>query len=66
MFLRSSHRLALWRLAGALASLCLAGAAAADTTGHPIKDPHYGDVLFHFYQEHYFTSVTTLMASQHF
>jgi hypothetical protein len=67
MVLRSFQRNALRCLAGAVASLCLAGAAAAaDTTGHPIKDPHYGDVLFHFYQEHYFTSVTTLMASQHF
>ncbi|HKX44892.1 MAG TPA: tetratricopeptide repeat protein, partial [Burkholderiaceae bacterium] len=31
-----------------------------------IRDPHYGDALFHFFQDHYFTSVTTLMTSQHF
>ena len=31
-----------------------------------IQAPHYGDALFHFYQGKYFTSVTTLMASQQF
>ncbi len=69
MHVSSPIRIALRRVAGAaaLVSVFAAGTAtAADTTGHPIKDPHYGDTLFHFYQEHYFTSVTTLMASQHF
>jgi hypothetical protein len=31
-----------------------------------VRDPHYGDTLFHFFQDRYFTSVTTLMVSQHF
>lgn len=31
-----------------------------------VRDPHYGDTLFHFYQDHYFSSVTSLMVSQHF
>jgi hypothetical protein len=31
-----------------------------------VLDPHYGDGLFHFFQEHYFTSITGLMVSQHF
>ena len=31
-----------------------------------MKDPHYGDALFNFYQQHYFTSLTGLMVSQHF
>ncbi len=69
MHVSSPIRIALRRVAGAaaLVSVFAAGTAtAADATGHPIKDPHYGDTLFHFYQEHYFTSVTTLMASQHF
>ena len=30
-------------------------AAQAD---HVVKDPHYGDALFHFFQDHYFTSIT--------
>lgn len=29
-----------------------------------IKDLHYGEVLFHFFQEDYFTSITHLLASQ--
>jgi hypothetical protein len=41
-------------------------AAAADEPSHEIKAPHYGDVLFHFFQDHYFTSITTLMTSQQF
>src|SRR5258706_4692120 len=53
--------------AAALASACAGGfAAPAEELRHPIKDPHYGDTLFHFFQEHYFTAITTLMASQHF
>jgi hypothetical protein len=62
-------RLSLRRLGAvaALASACCTGAAvAAEVTGHPLKDPHYGDTLFHFFQDHYFTSVTSLMVSQHF
>jgi hypothetical protein len=56
-------------LAAALAAGACAGAVAADPQpkpNHEIKDPHYGDALFHYFQDHYFTSVTTLMASQHF
>ena len=75
MRVRDSVHKTLRRLGGAAAVLALlsmgaAGAAAAadataaDATPHPIKDPHYGDTLFHFFQDHYFTSVTTLMASQ--
>ncbi len=60
-------------LACALAAACMcAGAAvgaAAPAGGPPvapIKAPHYGDTLFHFYQEHWFTAVTSLMVAQHF
>jgi hypothetical protein len=56
-------------LAAALAASTCASAGAADPQPKPnqeIKDPHYGDALFHYFQDHYFTSVTTLMASQHF
>jgi hypothetical protein len=58
------------RWAVALAASCALAASAAPATPpeppHPIKDPYYGDTLFHFFQEHYFTAVTTLMVSQHF
>jgi energy-coupling factor transporter ATP-binding protein EcfA2 len=50
----------------ALCSPAVLGATAADEPTHEIKDPHYGDTLFHFFQDHYFTSVTTLMVSQRF
>ena len=56
-------------LAAVLAAGAFAGAAAADAPAkpnHEVKDPYYGDALFHFFQDHYFSSVTTLMASQHF
>ena len=69
MVASSSLRSALRCLAGAaaLSSALLGGAAAAaDGPRQPIKDPHYGDALFHFFQDQYFSSITTLMASQHF
>jgi tetratricopeptide (TPR) repeat protein len=54
----------------ALLTLGAADMAVAATQdekpNHQIKDPHYGDTLFQFFQDHYFTSVTSLMVSQHF
>jgi hypothetical protein len=32
----------------------------------PVKAPHYGDVLFEFFQDRHFEAVTGLMVSQHF
>ena len=53
--------------AAAIASALLASVAVAkDPPAAPIKEPHYGDTLFHFFQDQYFTSITTLMVSQHF
>jgi hypothetical protein len=57
-------------VAGALAS----GARAADDPDkvpadpplHPVLDPHYGDVLFEFYQGRYFPAITKLETSQVF
>ena len=60
-------RRALVALLNAVAALLVAGGAtAAPPAGAVIRDPHYGDGLFHFYQDRYFTSLTGLMASQHF
>ena len=56
-------------LAAAMAACASFGARGADEPAkpnHEVKDPYYGDALFHFFQDHHFTSVTTLMASQHF
>jgi len=41
-------------------------ASQEDPLVNVVRDPHYGDTLFHFYQSHYFTSITGLMVSQHF
>ena len=57
------------RLAVAAAcALAVGAAAAADEPAatHEIKAPHYGDTLFHFFQDHHFTAITTLMVSQQF
>jgi len=58
-------------LGGLLVALPLAPAAAKnvkpDPNGlppHEIKDLHYGDVLFYFYQDDYFDSITRLLAAQ--
>ncbi len=40
--------------------------AAEPPKPHIIVDPYYGDALFHFYQDRYFTAITGLMTSQHF
>ncbi|MEO8310054.1 MAG: hypothetical protein ABI520_02685 [Caldimonas sp.] len=42
------------------------GASGPAEPTHEIKAPHYGDALFYFFQDRYFTSITTLMASQQF
>ena len=70
MHVRFPVRPPLRALAVAAALSCTLPVLAADAPAvaatHEIKDPHYGDTLFHFFQSHYFTSVTTLMASQQF
>jgi hypothetical protein len=33
---------------------------------HVVKDPHFGEVLFHFFQENYFSALSQLMVAQHF
>src|ERR1700712_210324 len=42
------------------------GASTPAEPTHEIKAPHYGDALYYFFQDRYFTSITTLMASQQF
>jgi len=37
---------------------------AAAERGVDIRDPHYGEVLFHFYQQDEFTAITHLLAAQ--
>ena len=64
----SRSRPSLWkRSTGALALACAAAALQAAEPPKkpgPVQAPHYGDTLFHFFQDKYFTAITTLMASQ--
>ncbi len=43
-------------------------AVAAEPAAKPVivSAPHYGDTLFHFYQDRFFGAITGLMVSQHF
>ncbi|MEO8921503.1 MAG: hypothetical protein ABI330_01500 [Caldimonas sp.] len=74
---RLGPRFALAMAAACTLATASASASAACTFGlfcgdkpdqptHEIRDPHYGDALFYFFSDRYFTSLTTLMASQHF
>jgi hypothetical protein len=62
-------------LAAALVACAMANLAHAaddadkppsDPPPQPVRDPHYGDVLFEFYQGRYFEAITRLEVSQHF
>jgi len=57
------------RAAVAFAIACLAAAVAPAWAGtapakRPVMDPYYGDALFYYFEEHYFTALTHLMAAQ--
>ncbi|HEU0199597.1 MAG TPA: hypothetical protein VFR86_04105 [Burkholderiaceae bacterium] len=59
------RRAAARLVAGLMAALLALGVTAKEPR-KIIRDPHYGDGLFYFFQTRYFTSVTNLMVSQHF
>jgi hypothetical protein len=68
---RSINRFRPLILGGLLLALPLAAARAKnvkpDPNGLPpqdVKDLHYGDVLFYFYQDDYFSSITRLLAAR--
>ena len=60
----------LGRAVTALVAALWMGTAGAQSAPSPtpavIRAPHYGDTLFHFYQDHWFGAITGLMVSQHF
>ena len=62
-----------WPLGGVLLTLCLSTAHAEEKFAKPdpdglppqdVKDLHYGDVLFYFYQDDYFDAITRLLAAR--
>ena len=48
------------------AALCAAPTPKVNEFAHEIQDPYYGNTLFEYYQDHDFTTLTELMASQYF
>jgi len=51
----------------AILMMALCGpAAAGKKDGFKVNDPHYGEVLFNFYQQQYFTALTDLQVSRDF
>jgi hypothetical protein len=59
--MRRPLRLGAWLLAATLAAV---PARAEDK--HVVKDPHFGEVLYFFFQERYFSALSQLMVAQHF
>lgn len=50
---------------GAILVMAFSAAAyARDGRWGEVKDPHFGEVLFNFYQQKYFSAITHLMAAQ--
>ena len=45
-------------------ALATVQAATMDNDTIVVKDPHYGEVLFYFYQEDYFPAIVRLLAAQ--
>jgi hypothetical protein len=48
------------------AAALAAGSAARAGERHVVKNPHFGQVLFEFYQNHYFSALTRLMTEEKF
>jgi len=53
-------------MTGLVLALLLAAQADAREQDEPVvvKDPHYGEVLFHFYKEDYFPAIVRLLAAR--
>jgi hypothetical protein len=62
-------KMSRWRTS-VVAALAAGLVGVAGAQGEPapvvIQAPHYGDTLFGFYQDRYFSTITNLMVSQHF
>jgi hypothetical protein len=61
--IRSLTNVAL--VAALMLVVCLP-ANAGEKDGFKVDDPHYGEVLFYFYQQEYFTALTDLLVSRNF
>ena len=46
-------------------ALAAAVAPARADEKHAVQDPHFGEILFYFFQENYFSALSRLMVAQH-
>ena len=65
-----THKTRLTALVTALCACAMLGASAYGgarrNESQQVKDPHYGEVLFYFYQQQYFSAITNLLTAQQF
>jgi hypothetical protein len=65
-----AHKTRLTALIAALCACAMLGASAYGgarrNESQQVKDPHYGEVLFYFYQQQYFSAITNLLTAQQF
>src|SRR5210317_1981801 len=57
------YRLFRKSIRGMTAALALAVVAPAHAEPGPVEDLHYGEVLFYFYSEDYFSAIVHLLAA---
>ena len=63
VYLKAIRMLTRFMLAIAMGLISTVGSAGTEKPG-AVKDLHYGEVLFYFYQQDYFTAITRLLASR--
>jgi hypothetical protein len=65
---RNSHSLSVLSgvLVAALTVVLWEPVSAGQQDGFQVDDPHYGEVLFYFYQQQHFTALTKLIVSRDF
>lgn len=61
-----SHRILRRTVCVALLATLSNVSAARTNEWREVKEPHYGEVLFYFYQQKYFSALGHVMTSQHF